>query len=230
MTIEAKAQVTTAIQGASEGESVYLRALRDGTMVKADWKQAAVFGGHGFMCQSGNFITGLAGGGSASEMDLDRPNLCISIPNGTAFIPLRFDVNANTGTPADGGEVEILIAVDQDKAIKTDGTGTATTVYNMNTLCGRSTACTVRNTFSTTMSTDPVLDLELARKVVEFEVLSTLDEAAILVDLVYEPKTPPVINGPAAVLVYVGGDAAIVSDSVYINAKWLEFTETPFNI
>ena len=230
MTIEAKAQVTSAIQGEAEGESVYLRALRDGTLIKTDWKQAAVFGGFGFFTQSGNFITGLAGGGVGAAIDEDRPNLIISIPQGTAVLPLRFDVNVQTGAPTDGQEVEILIAVDQDVAHTTDGTGTASPIYNMNTLANRASTCVARNTFSATMTTDPNLDLELARKVIEYDVVSTLDEGAIIADLVYEPKTPPVINGPASILVYVGGDTALNTASQYINAKWLEFTETKFKV
>ncbi len=227
-TIKAKGQQTTSVQGESEGADVFLRALRDGTAVAADWKQAAVMGGFGHGIFTGSFSNPAAVGGSASEMDLDRPRVCLSVPNGTSIVPLRIGVHVQSPAPADGNEYEILIAVDQDKEIPTDGTGTAATIYNMNYGQARASTCTARYTFTTTMSTDPVLDLELARKVVEYDKVGTPGVNALILDLVYEPETPPVINGPAALLVYVGGDAAGVG--MFSDVQWLEFTESKFKV
>ena len=221
-----KAGQTTARQSESEGADVFLRALRDGSAVLADWKQAAVMGGFGFMANSGALSTGVAGGGVSSVLDIDRPNFVLSVPNGTAILPLRIGVHLQSGAPADGNEVEILIAVDQDKEAPTSGTATARIIYNMNTLAAKASTCVARDTFSVTL-TDPVLDLELARKVIEYDKAAS-GEVAVICDLIYEPETPPVINGPASVIVYYGGDAAAVGG--FCDIQWLEFTENNFSV
>lgn len=226
--MKAKAQVTTAKQGESEGADVFLRALRDGSIIKCDWKQAAVMGGHGFFADSGALTTGFVSGGSAAILDNDRPRFLISIPQGIAFIPLRIGVHCQHGTVGDEQEAEILIAVDQDTEFKTDGTGAATPIYNMNTLVAKSSACTCRNTFSATIGT-AVLDIELARRVIQFD-KATSGQTSTILDLVYEPENPPVINGPATFLVYYGGYAAFVTDGSFVDAAWLEFEENTFRV
>jgi len=225
--VKGKAQVTTSVQGESEGSDVFIRALRDGSIVNSDWKAAAVIGGFGHMVNLGTFSTPVAGGGSASVIDLDRPRYQLAVPNGICIMPLRIGVHVQTGAPADGNEVEILIAVDQDASNSTGGTATAGTIYNMNTLSARASACTARHTFSATMATDPVLDLELARKVIEYDKAAS-GEVAVICDLVYEPDSPPILNGPCALYVYYGGDAAVAGG--YADIQWLEFTEDKFSV
>jgi len=224
--VKGKAQQTSAKQGESEGADVFLRALRDGSMVLADWKQAAVMGGFGFMTHTGAFSTGVAGGGSAAVIDADRPNFTLSIPDGISVVPLRIGVHVITGAPADANELEILIAVDVNQAMATAGTATADTIYNMNTLASRASTCIARDTYSATLGADPSLELELARKVLIYDLVST-GTIGVIMDLVYEPQNPPIINGPAALYVHFGGAAASTG---YVDATWLEFTESTFSV
>ena len=226
--VKGTGQQTTAIQRLSEGADVYLRALRDGTMIAADWKQAAVMGGYGFHSQVGAFGVGATGGGTGSIIDIDQPELLISIPNGTAVLPLRFTVAVVPGAMNQAtDETEILIAVDQDKADDASGTAASRTPSNLNTLCGKTSVCTVTSEY-TTNTTAPVLDLELAHAVI---VADTDGTPANFVwselNLLYEPEVPPIINGPAMILVYFGGT---VNATGFISASWLEFPENAFTI
>lgn len=226
--VKGTGQQTTAIQRLSEGADVYLRALRDGTMIAADWKQAAIMGGFGFHVNVGTFSTGVTGGGNGSIIDQDQPELLISIPNGTALIPLRFAVDIIPGAVvASGDESEILIAVDQDKVDDASGTSSLESVYNLNTLCGKTSACIVSSAF-TTSTNNPALDIELAHAVITADTEGT--PAAFVwnqLSLLYEPEVPPIINGPAMLIVYYGGT---VATSGFIAASWLEFPENAFTI
>lgn len=225
--LKAKGQQTTAIQGVSEGADVYLRALRDGSIVSADWRQAAIIGGFGFMSNSGELSTGKVGGGAVTILDQDRPELLVSVPNGICIMPMRIGVHVQPGAPSDAEEQEILIAVDQDAAWDATGTCTAMAIYNMNTLSSKVSSCTGRHAFTTNITTPPVLDLELARLVIEYDVAAA-GEVAQMLDLVYEPKTLMVINGPAMLLVYHGGDNVNIGG--FIDAQWLEFPENTFSV
>lgn len=230
-TLKGKAQQSTAIARQSEGNDVYLRALRDGSLIQADWKQAGIMAGYGFHANLSSFTTGDTGGGvGATVIEVDGPELMVSIPNGTCILPIRVGVHVQHGTVSTQEEAEILIAVDQDTSwilANNEGNPTQTPIYNMNTLCGRSSRCLCLTAVTSTLTAQPALDIELARKVVEFDVL-TSGTTAMDFDLVYEPKNPPVINGPAKLLVYFGGDNACASG--FVDAQWLEFDETVFKL
>jgi len=224
--LKAKGQQTTARQGVSEGMDVYLRALRDGTMVSSDWRQAAIMGGFGFQIICGAFSTGKVGGGNGTVIKNTEPELVLSVPNGTCVLPMRISVQVQTGAPTDAQEVELLVAVDQDKAWDAVGASTAATCYNLNTLSAKASACTGRQAFTSSMTT-PVLDLELARKVAQYDIV-TAGTLGVILDLVYEPLTLPIINGPAMIIVYFGGATATVGG--YAQMEWLEFPENIFSV
>lgn len=227
--VKGKARQSTSISRESEGQKVLLRALRDGSPISADWRQAAVMGGFGYMVNEGAFITGQQGGGEGTGIDKDQPELVISVPNGYSIMPLRIDVSVLPGAYAAEDDLcQILIACDQDSAY-VSGTGTCDTIniYNMNTLCGKTSACTCIGGCSGGI-TAPVLDLELAH----MNSIGDEDTAPAFfqwhqMNLIYEPKNPIILNGPAMVCVYFGSDAAATG---FISAQWLEFPETVFSI
>ena len=228
--LKGKGRQSTAIARESEGAEVFLRALRDGSAILSNWKEAAVMGGFGYTATLGAFSTPVVGGGAGSTIDLDEPELIVKIPNGTSLLPLRVDATVQQGTLADREEYEILVAVDQDNTggTTTAGANTALDIHNLNTLCGKTSACTVESLHTGTMDPDPALDIELAHAVmiadgdgteVSFEWKS--------LHLVYEPKNPPIINGPALLLLYYGGDTAC---NGFASVSWLEFPETAFKV
>lgn len=229
--VKVKGRQTTSISREAEGADVYLRALRDGSMITSDWKQAAIMGGFGYIANVGALSTGEIGGGGGSILDIDTPELVISVPNGTSILPLRVGVHVQTGTPADAGEMEILVAVDQDAEWVPNGVGWDTEpIFNINTLCGKSSGCLARGAFTSTIDVPPVLDIELARKVVQFNIGTGTAAFAhgVILDLVYEPKNPPILNGPCMLIVYQGGSAATVGG--FIDCSWLEFPESAFKL
>jgi len=229
-TIQGKARQSTSAQHVSEGAEVYLRMLRDGTMSVESFKQVCVMAGLGFsLTVQADISTGQRN--DATVVDIDEPNYLISIPNGTSIMPIRITHELQGGTPADANEVETLIAVDQDSAGAVLTNMTAGVIYNLNTLFGNSSNC-AGYIDSTDTITDPVLDIELARAVVEWEVVGTGGgaSAAAVTDnslhLLYEPVASPIINGPACLIGYWGGDAAILGGFAQIT--WLEFPSTYF--
>ncbi len=116
-----------------------------------------------------------------------------------------------------------IASVDQDKVnASTDGTSTTEVIHNMDTLNALPSACFANSEYTATM-TDPVLDLELAHVTKIFELFSTAGSAGALWQgprLLYEPRIPPRINGPAMVCIYWGGTVAA---SAFCSAQWIEY-------
>lgn len=226
---KAKAQQTSSVARVSEGADTYVRTLRDGALLAANWKLACIMEGRGFTTIVGALSTPVAGGDASFIVDIDKPSFLVSVPTGISIIPIytRVAVGLPVGA-ADDDEIDILIAVDQDKAWDATGTATAATIYNMNTLNSRASGCTGRKTFTAT-TTDPVLDLELAHYTKVFELYSTAGTAGNAwtdAGLVYEPVAPPILNGPCMYIVYWGGT---VATQAFMTAQWLEFPTTYFS-
>ncbi|KKK67302.1 hypothetical protein LCGC14_2955420, partial [marine sediment metagenome] len=170
---KALAAQTASVARTAEGtEDKALRSTRDGSLFVAGWELAGVMEGRGFMVNVGAFSTPVVGGGvGGTAIDLDAPELVIGVQDGTSILPIRIEVDM--GLPvgaADDDEIDILIAVDQDKVnAESDGTaGTAEVIHNLNTLFANASKCYANSEYSATM-TDPVLDLELAHMTKIFE-------------------------------------------------------------
>ncbi len=218
--VKGKGRQSTAVSRGSEGDDVFIRALRDGSLVMADWKQALILEGKAFTVTVGALTTPITGGGQGTIIDLDQPDFLLSIPSGTSIMPIRIEVNIQQPLlAADADEVEVLLAVDQDKAWDATGTWTTTpTIYNYNTLRSNASVCQARESASAD-TTDPVLDIELARRVITAD---DQDSTGVLwgdMQMQYEPKNPPVINGPAMLIIYWGGT---VETLAFANVTWIE--------
>lgn len=208
--IKTKARQDIGVSRVSEGGDVYIRSTRDGAIFTADWKQAMVMEGRGFMINVGA-LTGpaLGGGTPATKPDTDGPEIQVSIPDGTTFIPLRMEIEV--GAPeiaATNNEVDILIAADLDATLLGLGAGTAETPYNLNTLHSRTSNCTILSENSSAITTVPTRDIEYAHAVKRAHVHSSIGAIWQNLSLLYEPDTPPFINGPACFLIYWGGTVA----------------------
>jgi len=191
---------------------------------------AMIARGFGRRVTVGAFSAGIVGGGAGTILDLDQPELAIAVPRGYAIRPVRIDCQVQVGlVAADNDENEILMAVDPYGQWTGDGTFTAELPMNMRTDLGQGSACRVGSAFTADMTTtpaggtaaDPVLDIELARKVETFDIFST--GVGVLLkelSLVYEPRLPELIVGPATLLVYFGGTVANIGG--FIQAAWVE--------
>lgn len=221
-TIKGIGRQSSSVQGVSEGAEVFLRMMRDGSLVSANWKQAAVLQGLCYMVNVGAFSTPITGGGNGAAIDLDQPEFVVSIPTGTSILPLRVEVCCAVPIlTADSEEAEIVVAVDQDVA-NTSGGGGGTTevVYNMNTLKGASSACAVTSAITADITTAPVLDLELMHKLLlgDFGDATGISHPELYG--LYEPAASPVLNGPCMLIGYWGGTVAVTGFAV---VQWMEF-------
>ncbi len=214
---------------ATEGDSQDVRLLRDGTVVVMNQNEAAILGGRGYSAIVGSFSSpGLGGGAGSTIIDIDTPEMVLGIPSGTSIKLTRVLIEMKpVSGAADDDEIDILIAVDQDKMnAQSSGTSTVATIYNMNTLWTGASKLYANVEYSTTM-TDPVLDLELAHATKIYEHLTTVGTLWVNLTLNYEPKIPRVINGPAMVCIYWGGT---LGASAFCTAEWIEFPSTEASI
>ena len=223
-----KGRQSTSIAREPEGADVFLRALRDGTVIESDWRQAAIMGGFGYMVSDGSFTTGQTGGGQGTVPVVRQPEVMSSVPNGYCILPMRVDVVIQPGSFATvAEETHILIAVDELTAFDAVGTFDTLSVYNLNTVCGKTSVCTAAGGFSAD-GTATTQDFEVAHWVSNVDASGT--EASFMwsqFNVVYEPKRLMVINGPAMVTVHFGG--SIVANG-FTTVQWLEFPETAFAI
>jgi len=82
------------------------------------------------------------------------------------------------------------------------------------------------DTDATAATTTPTMDIELARRVIEYDVATAVGEIGITCDLLYEPVAPIIINGPAMLVGYWGGDTATTGG--FAQVQWLEFPTSFF--
>lgn len=187
-----------------------LRALPDGALAVGDFFASLVMRGMAYHVSIGAFSTPITGGGNGTVLDLDQPEGCISVPAGWAMIPLRVHVQCQVPLlAADSEEAEILVAVDRAAANAKDGTFTTEAAYNMRTNFGDSAPFFCGSAY-TADTTDPVLDIELARRVLLGDVQGTAANAMWTpLELLYEPLRPPILVGPCAMYLYWGGTVAV---------------------
>lgn len=220
-TIKGKARQSRP-EAVSEAAEVFLRMLRDGSLVSASWKQAAIFQGLGFMVNVGAFSTPITGGGNGTVLDQDQPEFVVSVPTGTSIMPFYTEICCAVPIlSADSEESEILLAVDQDAANTSGGGGgTTETVYNLNTLKGGGTACSVTSAITANITTAPTLDLELMHKLKNGDLGTDVGKDAPELYGLYAPEAVEVLNGPCMLIGYWGGTVAVTGFAV---VKWIEF-------
>lgn len=194
------------------------RSVMAGLLV-TDWRQALVARGFGWHVTVGALTTPIVGGGNGTVLDLEQPELAISVPSGYAMIPLRVAVECQIGLQTtDSHESEILIAVDRTQ-VQAAGTSTTESPLNMRTDLATSCPLTVYSAYTADGVAAPVLGMELARKQGLTDVQGTAATLNVYVfDLEYQPINPPIIVGPAHLAVYFGGDIAV---SGFIQASFL---------
>lgn len=205
------------------------RGLRDGSVSVVDFKQAMLLAGKAYHVSVGAFSTPVAGGGAAAIIDIDRPRVAVAVPSGTSILPTRVSVQCQTPLLAtDADESEILVAVDRSVAAVA-GTSTAKTPVNLliKATNPASSLATVSSIHTADLSVVPVLDVELARRVITGDMNGTPANALWgLLDLDYVPLTLPVITGPATLLVYWGGTVATTG---FAQVQWIELASTFFS-
>jgi len=134
--IKAKARQTSAISVGSEGDDVYARALRDGTILSADWILAQTIRGRLMCAQAGVLTTAITWTATAAN-DQTKPAMFLDVPSGTTIFPLEISLNMEAyGTNA----IFECAAVTGSGGVSAGGT--AMTITNMRSDAPYSTNCT----------------------------------------------------------------------------------------
>lgn len=125
--LKAKGRQTSAVSVESENSDVYLRAMRDGSLINMPWVMAKVFEGKVFCAMTGVLSADVT---FAPVVAGDMPDLTVLVPGGTTIIPVYISVNfEDTGTPL----VLDVLAI-ASKVYDNDVTSTTTLVIkNMRT-------------------------------------------------------------------------------------------------
>jgi len=209
-----------------DGDYIDFRASRAGELFVQDWRQALVYEGRAFHVTVGALTTPIVGGGNGTTPDLDQPEFALSIPDGTAIVPMRVHVQVEVPLLAADSEVaEIILGADRVTAIG-GGTSTAETAFNMRTDNPRTTLCTAASAYTANSTAEPVLGIELARSQRLGDFQGTPANAMwTQLELLYEPLNSPIIMGPATLLVYWGGTVAA---SGFAQVVWAELPENAF--
>ncbi|KKN02714.1 hypothetical protein LCGC14_1114990 [marine sediment metagenome] len=215
---------------AGEGTSVGVRGTRDGIPFAASWKQALLFEGRCFHIDVGTLpadavFTTVVGGGAGTRLELEQPEFGVSVPNGTALIPLDIRIGTRADVVADADNMEILLIADTTAAFAADGTTVAVTPTNMITDGGVTTVATAFSE-ATVDITDPVVDMILAYKTLQSSLL-TSGLAVASLELHYAPDTPPILKGPCAFYGYWGGVAAASGAAAVV---WAEVPEARYTV
>jgi len=187
--------------------------------------------GKGRSANTGAFSTGVVGGGAGTVLTIGEPELAIGVPAGIFIRPFYVASQVQGGAIAtDADENEVLIAVDSLGYWNGNGTFTAVDPSNLRTDLDKGSACrvgaavtgalTTTPGFAVIAAANPVLDLELGRKVMQIDVATNVENTDIGLNYVYQPKHPIFIVGPSTLLVYFGGTVAVVGG--FIQAQWVE--------
>ena len=215
---------------AGEGTSVGVRGTRDGIPFTASWKQALLLEGRMFHIDVGTLpadavFTVIVGGGAGTRLELEQPEFGVSVPNGTALIPLDIRIGCRNDVVADAAEMEILLIADTSAAFAGDGTTVPETPTNMITDGGVSTVATAFSA-GTVDITDPVVSMILAYKTLQSS-LNTSGLTVASLELEYSPEAPPILKGPAAFYGYWGGTAAASGGASVV---WAEVPEARYTV
>ena len=185
--------------------------------------------GMGRVVTVGAFSTGIVGGGVGTVLDAQQPELAIAIPGGVTIRPLFCHIQVQPGLIAtDLDENEAVLSVDVLGMWTGDGTFTSEQPVNMRTDLGRGSICRVGSAFSGNMTTTnaagtaaaPVRDLELDRVVETVDISSAVAVNVHQLTMKYQPEYPPMLVGPATVLVYFGGTVANIGG--FCQLGWVE--------
>jgi len=206
----------------ADGQTEKAWAGRDGALVSLPWRIALVMEGRVFGVTVGTLSTGIVGGGNGTVLDIDQPEFVISVPTGTAIMPLRVGIQGLAADAvADHSVLQALVCADTAKVWDAAGSCTTETAYNYRTDGPRATACTCRSAFTGDITTAPVNHIDLARAEVKID-LPANGETPIILDLNWMPESPPILVGPAMLVGYWGGTSAVTG---YAQVIWAEFTK-----
>ncbi len=208
-----------------EGGWVPARATRDGIPYTASWKEALVLEGRVF-----NAMFGAMGASDITELtagsNLDQPDFGVSVPNGTALIPLEINIVCKVALDTDNDELWFVVIGDPDAACAGDGTVNAVTPNNNITSGGVSTVATVFEDASGDI-TDPTLTKILICGKQQSHGLTTSGGTVSDLNIHWVADVPIILKGPAAFYGFGGGNDTVTWLG---SVTWAEVPEARFTV
>lgn len=209
----------------AEGQSIPARATRDGIPFIANWKESLVLEGRVF-----NATFGAMAGTDIVELtagkDLDQPDFGVSVPNGTALIPLEINIVAKTALDTDDDDVWFLVMADPDAAYAGDGTVVSVTPNNNITSGGVTSVATVFEDGSVDI-TDPTATKFFITGKSQMAGLTSNAGGECDMNIHWVCTTPIILKGPCAIYGWGGGvDAVTWAGSI----TWAEVPEARYTV
>ncbi len=218
-------QTTITGETTTDGDLIFGRATRDGSLFTAPWIMGLVMQGKVFQAQVGSFLTPIVGGGAGTIPDADQPEFGMTVPTGTTILPLAIKVQALAPLiTTDSHYTLITAAADLSGAASLTGTWANTiTPVNCLTGCGVSSLCTVKSVASADMTVAPTESLVLAKETFNTDVQGTAADAAyyrMVMDYNVAINPPVFIKGGGnGLFIHWGGSIAMYA---YAQVVWAE--------
>ena len=174
---------------------------RDGSLVAMDWYTAMAMEGRVFniaLVTPDGTMTGEA------AYDATHPSILMDIPEGVTFIPVHVDVCFED---AGGADNYIIIGADDANLYSAGGSGAGDSACNnLRTDNPYASAISATYTGDTQLTiTDPG-----ASERILYSYVNQFKDAATSppIQVIWEPKSPPVLVGPASFFIYCYGASA----------------------
>lgn len=221
--IKAKGRQTSAVSSESEGSDVYLRAMRDGSLIGVPWVQAKAIEGKVFCAQTGL----MTGDTTFSPVVVgDMPDLSVSVPTGTTIIPIYISV----GFEDTGSQLAIDVFAVASKVYDQTGlTSTPLTITNLRTDKATGGSQCIADAVTTGNGSDLEASntnyIEFWRPLAGFgedayncDTMPTNNQISYSKWTIGNAVVPPIIVGTSTLGIFAGSQAG----KGFITAMWVE--------
>lgn len=220
--LKVKGKQTSAIAVESEGSDVFIRGMRDGSLVNVPWLMAKAIEGKVF-CANVGVMTGEDT--FSPTIAAAMPDLLVTVPSGTTIIPVYLSVGFED--MGDNTAQVLSVFACSSNVYDNTSTGDTITICNMRTDKAAGGSQCVATAVVTSTGTDPESGnyvefwrpmSGLAEDGFNGSVAQLLDSASYSKWTIGDAVVPPVIVGEGSLNVYCGAEAG----KGFITAIWVE--------
>lgn len=205
----------TAYPSVADQQSVLTRHNKRGELIVPDWMTQLVLDGRVFNASNAVQETAVLFGETARGTDNINPSILVDVPAGTTAIPLEVIISpSGTGT---AGDWQVYIVTDD--GVRYSSGGAAVTPVNMRKDDPVTSSCSVYQAGTqivASANTDD--DTIYVRRLDELEITTAPQHQPVIWSA--RNNIPPVLVGPAALLVFV--IVGNVDASFFFSVKWAE--------
>jgi hypothetical protein len=207
-------KATSPLRETSDIESGQVWLGRDGSIVTMDWYTAMALEGRVFnvaLAAPDGVMTG------ATAYDPTHPSILIDVPEGAVFIPVHVDICYEDASSTDN---YIIIGCEDINTYVSGGTAISA-CNNLRTDNPYASAITSKYcSDSAITATDPAVSERILFSYVNAFLDATTSPP---MQVVWEPKSPPVLVGPASFFAYCYGAAA---PEFSFSIQWVELPKS----